>query len=187
MKFFGKIDHNQHGNISAQKPAWAMQSSIEDLEENINAKKIALEAGHVPYDSIPATKEELKKEEIKLKEIMESQPKFKDINEENAAYKIYKEMSDKIQETMFTRSEMKLGTVDAHEEARRMVDPIIKLTKEQAELARENNIKVIEKPGGLYTSRDGATQLWKLIGYYFSEKTNVETLRKDKATSRTGA
>lgn len=186
MKFFGKIDHNQHGNISSQKPAWAMQTLVEDLEENINAKRIALELGHVPYDSIPGTKEELKKAEAKLRQILESRPQFKE-NEENSIHKMCKEMSEKIQETMFTRSEMKMGTVDAHEEARRMVDPIVKLTKEQADLAKENNIKVFEKPGGLYASRDGATQLWKLIRYYFGENANVETLRKDKATSLTGA
>lgn len=186
IKFFGKSDINQHGNISSEVPSWAMTSMIEELQESIRSKKAGIEMGTIPHDGITMAREEMKKEEAMLDKILSSKPKFSE-QEENMIFKTHKEMASKIQETQYTRSEMKLGLVDIHEEARRMSEPIIKITKEQADICKDNNIRVTEERGGLCVTRDGATQLWKLIGRYFGEPTNVETLRKDKATARTGA
>lgn len=80
---------------------------------------------------------------------------------------------------MFTRSDMMFGVASAHEEARRMVEPVIALTKEQLEMAEDIEIKIV----GEKTSRNGASKMFKLIGKLINEPTNIEWLRKDKVTA----
>ncbi len=178
ISFFGKVDRNKEGKIASTAPAWTLKTQIEDLEEDIARKERSLERGDIPVDSIPMTREELKKEKKRLGEILESRPKLTEA-EENKLYKIHKDLSTAIKPALFTRSEMMKGVASAHEEMRRMKDPVMNVNKDIAELCEVNNIQVTAKKDGLYISRDGATHIWKLIGKYFSEPSNVETLRRD--------
>lgn len=181
VKMFGKIDINQYGKISSEIPAWAMQTHIEELSEEIDSKERSLARGEVPLDVVPQTREEIRKSRETLEKIIESKPKVSDA-ERDKLWKIYKETGKKIDDTMFSRSEMKLGLASPHEEARRMKDPIIKIDADMVELCEANSISVSKKGDSAYVSRDQATKAWKLIGYLIGEATNVEVLRRDKAT-----
>lgn len=178
IKFFGKVDLNKEGNISSQMPAWSMKNQLEELEEEVARKERALERGDIPHDSIATTREDLKKEKKQLNAIKESKPKFSE-TEENKLWKMHKDLGNVIKPTLFTRSEMMKGTASPHEEMRRMKDPCISVPKEIAELCSDNGIKVSEEKNNFLVSRDGASHMWKLIGRYFGENTNIEALRKD--------
>lgn len=178
IKFFGKIDLNKDGKIASKIPAWAMRTHIEDLEEEIGRKERALEAGTIPLDNIPKTKEELRNEKKKLQSILESKPELTE-TEKNKVWKVYKDLGTAIKPALFSRSDMQKGLASAHEEMRRMKDPVMSINKEIAELCEANGIRVTEKKEGLYVSRDGAVDMWKHIGRYLGEATNVEVLRKD--------
>lgn len=178
IQFFGKIDLNKDGKIASKIPAWAMRPHIEELEEEIGRKERALEAETIPMDSIPKTKEDLRKEKKKLQDILESKPTLTE-TEQNKVWKIYKDLGTAIKPALFSRSDMMKGLASAHEEMRRMKDPVMSINREVADICESNGIRVTEKKEGLFVSRDGAIDMWKHIGRYLGEQTNVEILRKD--------
>jgi len=178
MEFYGEVDKNDKGKNSSEYPAWYLASHLGELKESIGRRERALARGDTPIDTVPYEKQELAKEKARYDDIMKSKPDLND-NERNMLWKNYKDLSSKICETMFTRSEMMFGTASAHEEARRMVEPVIALTKEQIDMAKDININIVENK----TSRNGAAKLFKLIGKLLGEPTNIEVLRKDKATA----
>lgn len=181
VKFYGKIDINKHGNISSALPAWSMQTKIEELTESVESAERQIERGEVPYDKMGEVKEKIRKGKEKLEMILSSKPALSE-EQENKLWKIYKSLGKDIQDSLFTRSEMKLGLASPHEELKRMKEPIIRISPEIAEICKENNVKVSSKSNTHYVSRDGASLMWKVIGKYFGEASNVETLRKDKVS-----
>jgi hypothetical protein len=183
VTFFSKVDINKHGKIGSQMPAWTMTTLVEELREGIDRKERALEAGTIPSDDIMKTKENLKREKERYESIVSGRPELSE-TDENMLLKSYKTLGSEIGNSMFTRSDMKMGLADAHEEVRRMKDPIIGVNKDIAGLCEENGISVSKKNGANYVSRDGATKIWKIIGKYFGEPSNVESLRRDKVKSR---
>ena len=177
-KFFGAIDRTKDGRISSQVPAWSMATHIDELNENIASRERNLERGMIPYDAVHQVKEELKVDKEKLDKILSSKPKLTDV-EQDEVYKVYKSFSKDIKDMMFSRSEEKKGLASPHEEARRMIDPIIKVNEKTAQLCKDNGVKVTETREGLKVSRNGATKVWKIIGRYLGENSNAEYLRKD--------
>ena len=185
IQFFSRIDKNKIGKRASETPAWAMRTHIDALRESIEAKERMLERGDCPLDAVPQTRAEIRKEQQRLDEILESRPKASpDI--EDKLWKVYKSLGKDIQDTLFTRSDMKLGLASPHEEARRMKEPIIKVNREIADLCKENEVPVHVKGNDAYLTRDNATKVRQWIGKYLGEETNIEALRKDKVTQRTG-
>lgn len=182
MDFFGNVDRDPQGRIKSEYPAWFFKAHIDQLQESIDSGKRRLARGEVPLDGVMYAKARIEQEEVKLREITSSAPTLGQ-GEEDKLKKFYNELSLRIQESLFTRSEMMLGLADPHEEARRMSEPCIKLSKELKELASISNVKVT----GELVTRNGATKMFQLVGRILGEPINVEFLRKDKATSRTGA
>lgn len=185
ISFFGTVDRNKKGSRASEVPSWAMQTHITDLKESIDSKERAIERGDIPLDAISQTKAEIQKERQRLTEILESKPKASS-DVEDKLWKIYKSLGKDIQDTLFTRSDMKLGLASPHEEAKRMVNPIIKVNKEIVELCKENGVPVTTKGNEVYLTRNNASKIWKWTGHFLGEPTNVETLRKDKVTAKTG-
>ena len=178
VQFFGEVDRNEKGQISSQFPAWYFEAHVDELKESIARKERSLQRGDIPPDAIPTTKAELAKETVRFDEIMKSKPKVGDA-EKNLIWKQYKSLGKKISETMFTRSDMMFGTASAHEEAKRMIDPIIELDKDQLALADAIGVKADENSK---VSRNSAAKIFKMLGKLIGEPTNIEVLRKDKAT-----
>ena len=171
--FFGKIDRNKEGEIGSVVPAWAMESHIGELKRGIEQKEAALENHLVPEDSVATVRAEMKREEKKLKEIVDSRPSLTPQQVDRVA-KEYKELSKSIGDSLFSRSEMLQGTASPHEEAKRMVTPCIKVDPELAEAC---GVKLDEEGK---VSRNGAARIFKIIGKYLGEESNIETLRHDR-------
>ena len=174
MKFFGNVDRTKDGKLRSEMPSWYFQQHREELEESVRHKKYMLDNDLVPLTEKNLMKERLKQEEGRLGEIDASKPKITDADK-NVISKGRIEIGKKIKDSMFSRSEMERGVADAHEEARRMSDPIIKIdTKEESELLSACEIEI--KDGKV--TRDQASKAWKIGSRLLEESSNVEALRK---------
>jgi hypothetical protein len=183
MEFFGEVDRDARGRIKSEFPAWYFESHMDSLKEEKNSLIRRMERGEIPLEHQPYARSEVSALEEKIKQIEKSRPDIRD-NEKTALLKNFHELAEKISESMFTRSEMMMGTASANEEARRMVDPCIGLSPQLRSLGETMGVKVAQ---GGKVSRNGAIKMWKIIAKLIGEGSNVEALRKDKATSLTGA
>lgn len=174
VEFYGSIDKNKHGNIGSEAPAWYFKQHKENLENDISAQKNRLERGEVPENSKPEAIAELARMRKKLDSINESQPKING-NQKDAIAKVGSELGTKISEAMFTRSDMMKGLADAHEEARRMADPCIKLSHDEIVLAKKAGCRVTND--GMVSRTDGE-RTWKMIQRSLGENSNSERLRR---------
>ncbi len=178
ITFFGEVDINKKGQIASEYPAWYFDNHIEEMKETIATRERALERNAVPPPEIPLFKEKLKAEKERLEKIVSSKPKLTAKQKDELA-KEYKHLKKEIRDSMFTRSEMKLGIASPHEEARRMVEASIPINPVLAE-------KMGVPVRGGKISRKGAEKIAKIISRQLGENTNIEAWRRDKATVRTG-
>lgn len=177
---FGSEDRKgktSDGRISSSYPGWYFDNQIAELKERVAKQERALKTGRVPAESIPAAQTQLNVDREKLGKIEQSRPRL--TGKERAwVAKEVAILEAKIKETMFSESEMKLGGASPHEEARRMIDPIIPVDKKVAELC---GLKVI----GGKTSRNNAIRAWKILRKMLGEPTNTVYLTHDEITCRT--
>jgi len=174
-KIFGDVDKTEKGKIKSQYPAWYYDQQIEDMKESIRQREYQLDNDLVMQTEKGIQRERLRQEKERLDQIEASRPKLSPTETEEFA-KIRKEMGTEIRDQMFTRSEMDRGLADAHEEARRMTEPIIKIKNEkEAKLAEECGVKV-SKDGKV--SRKDAEKMWKIVSKSLGEMSNVEGLRR---------
>ena len=175
IEFFGPIDRNDKGRIVSEYPAYYNEAHVDSLKESVDQKERALESGLIPQDARPQYLASQRMDKEKLEKIMESKPKLSDVQKDSLA-RTHKQLGEKIRESMFTYTEMTKGTADAHEEAHRMEDPVIPITKDEARLAAACGIPV----SGGKISRNQASRIWKIAGNNLGENTNVEILRPQK-------
>jgi len=168
--FFSEDDLAKGGVIVSLYPAWWFQNHIEDLETEIQHDEFVIDRELIEPAKKWEFKQLLKKKKEKLARIAESTPKFND-RQRQKIDGYYHELSTAIKDSMFSYTEMQRGTADAHEEARRMSTPCIKIP---ADIAKLCNIKLEHGQG----SRNQATKAWKIMGRILNRATNVETLRK---------
>lgn len=173
LEFFGKVDRDRDGNIGSTLPAWYFDAQVDTMKEGIQRREAALERGDIPSDYVYQTREDLKRDRERLDGIESSRPRLNEVQTSTLG-KTYKELSSDIRDSMFTRDDVQRGFADAHEEARRMVKPCIKVDPELARKCGVTNIV-----NGM-VSRNDATKILKITGKALGEETNVERLRKMK-------
>lgn len=183
VDLYSNLDRDRYGNIASEFPAWYFETHLDNMKEELNSIERRLERGAVSQEEQPYARAEMERLKEKIRSIEKSKPQIKD-GERTTLQKCYRELAGKIQDSMFTYSEMMMGTANANEEARRMVNPCIGLSASLKTLAKTCNVKMAQ--GGT-VSRNGAIKIWKIIGKLINEGTNVESLRRDKATTLTGA
>lgn len=182
-EFFGDVDKDFRGNVRSEYPAWYFESQVEIIKEERASQIRRIERGEIPPDHIPYAKQEIAQLDERVRSIEKSKPDLTAAEKENL-HKCYIELAESISESMFTRSEMMMGTASANEEARRMVSPCVGLSPKLRALAKAMNVKMDQ---GGKVSRNGAIKTWKIIAKLIGEGSNVEALRRDKATVATGA
>jgi hypothetical protein len=173
---FSDVDRVK-GEISSQFPAFYYDSNVEKLKESISTQKWDIKNGGIPAERINDARNKLQQEELRLGEIERTKPSLSP-GERDKLWKLRGEMTKLIQPAQFTYSEMNRNITNAGEEARRMKQPCIDLTKEMLALAESCNVRVTEGKVG----RDGLEKMWKIASKILGEGTNVEALRRDKIT-----
>ncbi len=174
VEFYGEVDLNKKGELASFMPAWSYTQLIDDLKEQIDSKKRAIDSGALEAESLVRVREEHKKLKERYESIVSSKPKI----DPDRLNKVSQSLGDKISEAMFSHDDRKKGLVDAHEEARRMVQPCIKLTDDEAIMAKAAKIKGVKDGSSYVVSRTQAEKLWKLTRRALGEMSNVNALRK---------
>ena len=95
--------------------------------------------------------------------------------------RLYEDMQQKISDSMYSRTDMKKGLVDVHEEARRMSEPIIPVDVKHRKFMVNHGI--IPKKGKI--TRNEASRAYKMSGRVLDANTNTEALRRDYKTGVT--
>jgi hypothetical protein len=176
VEFFGKVDRNKEGKIVSETPSWYLRQNKEELEGNIEGLAASLEREQIQPSEKPLAIARLKQMREKLDSIKSAEPNFKD-SQKDAIAKVTTSLGEKISSAMFTRTEMMKRTDNAHEEARRMADPCIKLTQDEATLAHKCGMR-ISRDGQV--SRTDAERMWKMGRRSINENSNTEDLRRQQ-------
>ena len=176
--FFGDVDrHKFSKEIQSEFPAWMMTQHLSELKESAAHRERMLKDDMVEISEKPYQQESLKKELSRIEGIAKSKPSLS-AKQRDELHLEYKALASKIADSMFTYTKMMKGTADAHQEAVRMAgkgkDACIVL--ENVSLAFACNVTPT-KDGRV--NRNQASKMFKIMGKYLEQETNVETLRRD--------
>lgn len=171
VQFFSSVDIDARtGKVSSEFPAWFFTQQMENMDDEIRSIEYRLENGDVPAASIPYYKNQLRRLKDRRDKIEASKPKMSAMERDFVA-KSVDTLGEKISESMFTREEEQRGFADAHEEARRMSTPCIKVDPGFADAFGIKTVK------GL-VSRNDAVKMWKIGRRSLGDDVNVEILRR---------
>lgn len=180
--FFGAIDRKNNaddGEILSEYPAWMHTKNIEIMEEEKNSLERQVKLREIDPAEMMYVRNKIKNMEDRIAMLKDSKPVVGD--NENEMYKEYKELKDKISETMPSRVDVEKRLVDSHKEAAFMESPCIKVNPE---LAAACNVKT-DNSG--MVSRNGAAKMLRIIGAAVGKgdlETNIEYFRPDKVKGR---
>ena len=170
-QMFSEVDMTKEGSVGSYLPAWAYDQLIGDLESEIHAEEQQMRAANISVDKINELRRSVDKKKERLHEINESRPNV-DVDKVRG---VVDGLSEKISDSMFSRTDMMKGLADAHVEARRMTEPCIKLSDAEANFALGCNVVPTRDK---MISRNQATKIWKIGRKYIGELSNVEVLRR---------
>lgn len=179
--FFGAMDRQkkqENGKITSAYPAWYFDVHLDDMKESIERKKRDLVRGVIPPSEIEYAKEELRKEQERYNNIVNSKPKLTGKQKDELA-SLYKSLEQELIDSMPTYTEMMKGHADPHEEVKKMTNPIISVGK-HGKIFESLNIPM----NGNRVTRNGAARAFKIIGKVLGERSNIESIRRDRAYGR---
>ena len=174
FQIFGSVDLNEKGQVKSTYPSWYFDHLKDELKNDIDRTETQLKFDRIPRTEISITQDRLAQKKAKLRELESSTLELKGKLKDRVST-VYNELGEKIGAAMFSRSDMKKGLADAHEEMKRMTEPCIEVRGDAANLAKACNVKVVKGK----VTRDGAAKVWKIAGKALETHTNTEHLRKD--------
>lgn len=174
IKIFGDVDRDARGNIKSEMPAYYFDERHEDLKRVVSETQRQLDDDAVPQPARARVREALRARKERMQRIEESKPILNDRSREEFG-KLRKDLGEKLKESHASQSELDKRLVDAHEEARRMKEPCIKIESDKmAKMAQECGVRIVNGK----ISRDGADKMWKITSKILGEPTDVEYLRR---------
>jgi hypothetical protein len=179
INFFGAVDRKgkrADGKITSEYPAFYFHTQFDELKENTERAERQLKLGLVPASEVPYAQAEVERNRQRMIDIKKANPQLEG-RQKDAVFNMYKELASQISDSMYTRSDMKKGLVDAHEEARRMSQPIISIKGNEKFF---HNMGITATGGKI--SRNEASRAYKIMGKALGENTNTEHLRRDRKT-----
>lgn len=179
--FFGAVDRNVKGDIASELPAWMHEANLRQMEEEHESIERQIERGDIDPGDVPYQRQEAAKLKERTQAIRGSRPEMPD-GDRDAIAKSRKELIELIRDKQYTVSEMKKGTASAHQEAKFMSEPCVKLSGKVAEMAQANGIPITSN--GL-VSRTQAERLYRMSSAYLGEDTSVESFRRERNTKNT--
>lgn len=174
VEFFGAVDRNKRGERASEVPSWYLNQHKEELGVEIDRLENALRREEIPQSSKPEAIARIEKMRKKMDSINESEPNLSGKQKDEVS-KVANDLGKKISDSMFTKTEMMKGLADAHEEARRMADPCIRLNNDELILAKKAGCRITRD--GM-VSRSDAERTWKFSRRILGEMSNTEMLRR---------
>lgn len=160
--------------ISSEYPIWYNRQMIDELKEDISMAEFEIKSGRIKDTQLTMARDRLKKLQERMDEVEKSQPKLEGKELDKIA-KARKDLGKEIASKMYSRSDMKKGLADAHEEVRRMTDFSIPVTPDMVDVAKACNVTPVDGR----VNRTQAEKMWKITGRYLDESSNTESLRRD--------
>ena len=179
MKVFGDVDRDSKGKIRSEYPSWYFDPQREELGHEISEMENALDNDAIPTEAKARFKASLRQKKDRFQRIEADVPKFKG-DDKDKIVKLRKEIEGQLKEAHPRRSEKDKGFTDAHEEARRMSEPVMKISNQaQAEFAEACGIKITD---GKIT-RNAMDKMYKITGKMLKisgedESTDIESIRR---------
>ena len=174
--FFTEADVSEKGQICSHVPSWSCVQLIDDLDKDI--KQLSDQANDYSIAGDKRAKiAAMLSDRKERRDMMSRKPKLdKDkIRKLVGTEREKGSLGEKISESMFSTDDMKRGIADAAIEVRRMLDPCIKLSPEEAEIASGCNVQMDKNQ---MVSRDDAVRVWRIGRLYNDDMSNPELLRK---------
>ncbi len=112
-------------------PAWMLKRPTEDLEREVVKLGKMIENKQVPDEEVYTATETYNRKKERLEGIKNSKPKLTGMQKDRLR-RVRDQLAADISDSKFTRLEMEKYLVDAHEEARRMSEPIVEIDRVEA-------------------------------------------------------
>ena len=176
IKWLSEVDLNDKGKVASDYPAWYFDVHVKELEEDVRSLENGIDEGvYIGKRRRDAVKQ-LETKKSRLEKIRSSKPKLEGPNKDRVA-RSFKELGDKIRESMFSYDASWKQTADAHMEAERMVSPCIAVNDDVAgSFIKERGMRVVDGK----ISRNDASIIWKTMAKSLGEQPDVEGLRRIK-------
>jgi hypothetical protein len=175
-QFFSESDLDpKTGRVKSMYPAWYDTRMVQELEEDVLTREIALETGQVPRGSVTEFKENLEKAKEKLKKIQDMTLVDDAKNNKDDIDKIVTKLGKVLGEELPTGRTCEKNLVDSNMEYRKMTDKYLKVADENtAEFFKACNVEI--KDGKV--SREDMAVAWKIGTKFLGGYSNIEMLRK---------
>lgn len=175
VQLFPDIDLNPTSKMpNSPFPSWYFTEKIDELRESIRQSRAAIDNGWIAEMRLPQSRAELARKEEMLSKMLDSIPKVGKMDMEKLD-SLYAEATESLKPMYYSRSDMQKGIVDAHEEARRMLDPCIDVRGDLYAIAKSFGCHITEGK----IAREELARTWKILGKFLGKPTNTEILRKD--------
>jgi len=173
IQFFGEFEKHPKGGYRSEYPAWMHTKLLSDMKDELKGKQKALDM-RLPNANEAELREQIRDMKVRIDDIEASRPKWT-AKQKDDFRGVIKDMEPKIQDALYTRSEMHLGLAKAELELKRSMQKCIPIRPDLAEAA---GVK-LEKGKG---SRDDALKVRKMLygGIDPDFDTNSEYLRREK-------
>ncbi len=174
VEFFGPLDRDKNGNISAEYPCWMNSLQIENMEDDVRLDEFFLKQSIDPANKAQR-QASLDDKRKKLREINQCMPILK--GEVRAkAEQARTELADKVAEAYFNTSEMaKGGANTVMQEAKRMTEFMVGISPQTAAFAVKCNVPFTKD---YKVMRPGAEKMYQIISRALGEDPDLEALRK---------
>ncbi len=169
--------------IRAPYPAWYNRRKLADMKAERSGLEGRLrtdigdfgDAAPIPSDSARAdVKSNLRHIDAQIESVESSKPELSPALEDRLA-QVRAKIGDRIAEAMFTSTAQREGYPDPFKEATRMKSAVIPIDNEIIQWMQKCNQPF--DGDTKMASRDSLSVCWQIIGGYFDEDTNTESLR----------
>ncbi len=175
-QFFTEADIDpQTGKVKSEYPMWYNPRLIEEMEDEVTTREMALKTNQVPPGQEAEFQNNL--ERIKGQLItMQNMTKLDDARNDKASLgKAVTELAKTIRAFMPKQSMCDRGLVDPNQEYQKLTKFHIDIQNDnQADLAQACNVPI--KDGKI--TGEGANKMWKIGTKFLGEYANTETLRR---------
>jgi hypothetical protein len=179
IRFFSEVDVNTKdpGKIGSSYPSWYLKNQLRILNENIEQEERELQSDSLPAANIPIKKAKIKKMKARLDQILEAKEALKPSRDRLKG--IIDELSPKLSEIMYRRSDETKGLVNPEEIHEHWTTPCVEISGDLAKVAVTNGMRVKKSGSGGLINEIDAGKLWKFSRAALGEDTNLEKLRRD--------
>lgn len=175
-QFFSEADIDKNtGKVKSEYPIWYNPKLIQEIEDEVVSKEIALKTGQVPQGYESEYRENLSRLKDQLKTVQNMTLVDDAKNDHAKLGDALKDLATILKSEMPSNKLCERNLVDPNQEYQKITKQYIPVKDDNmAELARACNVPIVDGK----ISRGGIEKMWKIGTKYLGDYANVEVLRK---------